>query len=170
MKVDNLVDLSSSPEKQLESVARVQDPVNTPPLPQLVEQDDLEDGDDLSESDDSEDDDDELAASALVDELERSEFEPYTDDGKCWIYYIALPLVSPRLTFDQRIRSYVLHSRRRKRDSRKTTPTRTHQIRGANHHSWCCQHKKARYSIRCEARPTLFNQLVLPNPWPMHPT
>jgi hypothetical protein len=57
---------------------------NTAPLPQLVEQDDLEDSDDLDESDDSEDDDDELAQSALTEELERSEFEPYTDDGKYW--------------------------------------------------------------------------------------
>jgi NAD-dependent histone deacetylase SIR2 len=84
MKVEDLADLTSSqPETQLESVARVQDPVNTAPLPQLVEQDHLEDSDDLDESDDSEDDDDEIAASALQDELERAEFEPYTDDGKC---------------------------------------------------------------------------------------
>jgi NAD-dependent histone deacetylase SIR2 len=83
MKVEDLADLTSSQsEKQLESVARVQDPVNTAPLPQLVEQDQLEDSDDLDESDDSEDDDDEIAASALQDELERAEFEPYTDDGK----------------------------------------------------------------------------------------
>jgi NAD-dependent histone deacetylase SIR2 len=80
MKVEDLADLTSSQsEKQLESVARVQDPVNTA---QLVEQDHLEDSDDLDESDDSEDDDDEIAASALQDELERAEFEPYTDDGK----------------------------------------------------------------------------------------
>jgi NAD-dependent histone deacetylase SIR2 len=77
MKVEDLADLTSSQsEKQLESVARVQDPVNTAPLPQLVEQDHLEDSDDLDE------DDDEIAASALQDELERAEFEPYTDDGK----------------------------------------------------------------------------------------
>jgi NAD-dependent histone deacetylase SIR2 len=83
MKVEDLADLTSSQsEKQLESVARVQDPVNTAPLPQLVEQDQLEDSDDLDESYDSEDDDDEIAASALQDELERAEFEPYTDDGK----------------------------------------------------------------------------------------
>lgn len=83
MKVDNLVDLSSSqPEKQLESVARVQDHVNPAPLPPVVEQDDSEDGDDLGESDDSETDDDEIAESALTEELERAEFEPYTDDGK----------------------------------------------------------------------------------------
>jgi NAD-dependent histone deacetylase SIR2 len=83
MKVEDLADLTSSQsEKQLESVARVQDPVNTAPLPQLVEQDHLEDSDDLDESDDSKDDDDEIAASALQDELERAEFEPYTDDGK----------------------------------------------------------------------------------------
>ncbi|KAI4769311.1 SIR2-domain-containing protein, partial [Aureobasidium sp. EXF-8846] len=88
MKIDDLVELTSSqPEKQLESVARVQDPVNTAPLPQLVEQDDLEDSDDLDESDDSEDDDDELAQSALSDELERSEFEPYTDDESGPISY-----------------------------------------------------------------------------------
>ena len=69
MKVDDIVDLSSpQPEKQLESVARVQDPVNPAPLPQLVEQDHLEDSDDLDESDDSEDDDDELAEAALNDE------------------------------------------------------------------------------------------------------
>lgn len=83
MKPDDVVDLSSSqPEKQLESVARVQDPVNTAPLPQLIDQDDLEDGVELDVSDDSEDDADELDESALMDELERAEFEPYTDDGK----------------------------------------------------------------------------------------
>lgn len=83
MKADDVVDLSSSqPEKQLESVARVQDPVNTAPLPQLIDQDDLEDGVELDVSDDSEDEDDELDESALTDELERAEFEPYTDDGK----------------------------------------------------------------------------------------
>lgn len=82
MKTDAVVDLSSpQPEKQLESVARVQDPVNTAPLPQLIDQDDLEDGVDLDVSDDSEDDS-EIAESALTDELERAEFEPYTDDGK----------------------------------------------------------------------------------------
>ncbi|KAI4722332.1 SIR2-domain-containing protein [Aureobasidium sp. EXF-10727] len=83
MKADDLVDLTSpQPEKQLESVARVQDPVNTAPLPQLVEQDHLDDADDLDDSSDGSDDEDdsELAASALTDELERAEFEPYTDD------------------------------------------------------------------------------------------
>jgi hypothetical protein len=117
MKIDDLVELTSSqPEKQLESVARVQDPVNTAPLPQLVEQDDLEDSDDLDESDDSEDDDDELAQSALSDELERSEFEPYTDDGKCLIYYITHP--SPcfaKADSNQRIRTYLIHTRRGQR-------------------------------------------------------
>ncbi|KAG9595968.1 SIR2-domain-containing protein, partial [Aureobasidium melanogenum] len=81
MKADDVVDLSSSqPDKQLESVARVQDPVNTAPLPQLIDQDELEDGVELDVSDDSEDDDSEIAESALTDELERAEFEPYTDD------------------------------------------------------------------------------------------
>lgn len=85
MKVDDLVDSSSShPEKQLETVARVQDPVNPTPLPPLIEHNHLEDGDDLDESNDSDsdDDDDEIEESALTDELERAEFEPYTDDGK----------------------------------------------------------------------------------------
>lgn len=95
MKPDDIVDLSSSqPEKQLESVARVQDPVNTAPLPQLIDQDDLEDGVELDVSDDSEDDDDELDESALTDELERAEFEPYTDDGKCCrIYHYPNPSI-----------------------------------------------------------------------------
>lgn len=95
MKVDDLVDLSSSQsEKQLETVARVQDPVN-PKLPPLVEQDDLEDGDDL-DSDDSEDsgDDEEIEESALTEELERAEFEPYTDDGEFAIFTIPpFPLI-----------------------------------------------------------------------------
>ncbi|CAD0082834.1 unnamed protein product [Aureobasidium vineae] len=83
MKADDLVDPTSpQPEKRLESVARVQDPVNTAPLPQLVEQDHLDDADDLDDSSDGSDDEDdsELAVSALTDELERAEFEPYTDD------------------------------------------------------------------------------------------
>ncbi|KAH0292702.1 SIR2-domain-containing protein, partial [Aureobasidium sp. EXF-3399] len=84
MKVDDIVDSSSSqPEKQLETVARVQDPVNPTPLPPLVEHDNLEHGDDLDGSndfDDDDDDDDEIEESALTDELERAEFEPYTDD------------------------------------------------------------------------------------------
>ena len=84
MKADGLVDLSSpQPEKQLETVARVQDPVNPAPLPPLVEHDDIQDGDDLDESNESDDDeDDEIEESALTEELERAEFEPYTDDGK----------------------------------------------------------------------------------------
>jgi NAD-dependent histone deacetylase SIR2 len=83
MKADDVVDLSSSQaEKQLESVARGQDPVNSAPLPQLIDQDELEDGVELDVSDDSEDEDSEIAESALTDELERAEFEPYTDDGK----------------------------------------------------------------------------------------
>lgn len=91
MKVEDLVELSSSqPEKQLETVARVQDPINPAPLPPLVEQDDHEDGDDLDESDDSEDNDDDIEESALTDELERAEFEPYTDDGKFAKFTISL--------------------------------------------------------------------------------
>lgn len=83
MKPDDLVDLSSShPETELESVARVQDPVNAAPLPQLIDQDELEDGVELEISDDSEDDDSEISEAALTDELERAEFEPYTDDGE----------------------------------------------------------------------------------------
>ena len=83
MMGDNLVDLTSSqPEKQLESVARVQDPVNSATLPQLVEPDDLEDDTDDLEDSESESDDSDIFESALTDELERAEFEPYTDDGK----------------------------------------------------------------------------------------
>ncbi|THV90885.1 SIR2-domain-containing protein [Aureobasidium pullulans] len=88
MMGDNLVDLTSSqPEKQLESVARVQDPVNSATLPQLVEPDDLEDDTDDLEDSESESDDSDIFESALTDELERAEFEPYTDDDPGPISY-----------------------------------------------------------------------------------
>ncbi|KAI5264098.1 SIR2-domain-containing protein [Aureobasidium subglaciale] len=81
MKADDIVGLTSSQsDKQLESVARVQDPVNPPPLPQLVEHDDLEDVDDLDDESDDSDDESEISVSALNDELDRAEYEPYADD------------------------------------------------------------------------------------------
>lgn len=82
MKAEQIIELTSSqPEKKLETVARVQDPVNGAAPPQLNEQD-LENRDDYSDSDS---DDESIPESALIDELERAEFEPYTDDG--WLNY-----------------------------------------------------------------------------------
>ncbi|KAI5196601.1 SIR2-domain-containing protein [Aureobasidium subglaciale] len=81
MKVDDIVDLTSSqPDKQLKSVARVQDPINPPPLPQLVEHEHLEDVEDLDDESDGSDDESEISVSALNDELDRAEYEPYADD------------------------------------------------------------------------------------------
>lgn len=84
MNAEQVIDLSTSqPEKKLETVARVQDPVNAAPAPPQLSEQEVENGDDYT--DESSDDGSEVGripVSVLNDELERAEFEPYTDEGE----------------------------------------------------------------------------------------
>jgi hypothetical protein len=90
MESQQIIDVAKcQPEKQVESVARVQDAVNSnaAPLGQLVEADGNNDGD-LYALDDSDDDDDmsEVSISALDDEMDRAEIEPYINFGEFYMY------------------------------------------------------------------------------------
>lgn len=77
MKFEEIVELGSPPpEQELETVARVQDPVHAATASPQPNNEDSDSYDDDYDSDDGS-----IPESALIDELERAEFEPYTDDG-----------------------------------------------------------------------------------------
>lgn len=82
MKEEDIIGLASSQAEnkpKLETVARVQDPINAAPH-QLNE--------DLEGRDDDSLDEEDIPTSALEEELERAEFEPYTDDGMILLFFI----------------------------------------------------------------------------------